>query len=121
MFYVSRERSAFFLLTFNSLSFIQNNLHKNESYFLEQFEMSGSRCPYKILGVSDLAEDDEIEQAFEVCKQAYEQLTDGKKRGAHDRQAANEKEKVKIFLEFMFSMLIFFSCSCSRLSSLKRS
>ena len=97
MFYFSRERerSAFFFLTFNSLSFIQNNLLINESYFLEQFEMSGSiACPYKILGVSNLAENDEIEQAFEVYKQAYELLIDGKKRRAHDRQAANEEKKV---------------------------
>jgi DnaJ-class molecular chaperone len=72
--------------------------------------MSGSTaCPYKILGVSNLAEDDEIEQAFEVCKQAYELLIDGKKRGAYDRKAANEKEKVKNILEFIFFMLIFFS------------
>ena len=78
--------------------------------------MSGSiACPYKILGVSNLAENDEIEQAFEVYKQAYELLTDGEKRGAHDRQAANEKEKVKnnfkinVFIKFLFFFFSGFS------------
>jgi DnaJ-class molecular chaperone len=72
--------------------------------------MSGTTaCPYKILGVSRLAEDDEIEQAFEVCKQAYELLIDGNKRRAHDRQAANEENVVKDILEFIFFMLIYFS------------
>jgi curved DNA-binding protein CbpA len=84
--------------------------------------MSGSTaCPYKILGVSHLAEDDEIELAFEVYKQAYELLIDGKKRGAHDRKAANEEKKVKNYLRIYVFHANFFRCSSSRLNSLKRS
>jgi len=56
------------------------------------------KCFYEILGVSQEAEEDEIQAAFEASKQAFEAsktafevLNDPKKRGAYDRQKENEK------------------------------
>jgi len=69
------------------------------------------KCFYEILGISQEAEEDEIQAAFEASKQAFEVsnrvfeasktafevLNDPKKRGAYDRQKAKENEKVSIF------------------------
>ncbi|CBY16034.1 unnamed protein product [Oikopleura dioica] len=59
-----------------------------------------TKCFYEILGISQEAEDDEIQAAFEASKQAFEAsktafdvLNDPKKRGAYDRQKAKENEK----------------------------
>lgn len=74
--------------------------------------MSGfTGCPYKILGVSDLAADEEIQNAFEASKQAYELLIDGEKRRAYDRQIANEKEKAKT-LKTRYPVQHFLGASC---------
>jgi len=69
--------------------------------------MSGStaRCPYEILGVSDLATNkdiqstfDNIKQAFDTKKEAYELLSDADKQRAYDHQKANDKEKINMLL-----------------------
>ncbi|CBY34632.1 unnamed protein product [Oikopleura dioica] len=52
-----------------------------------------TKCFYEILGVSQDAEEDEIQAAFEASKTAFEVLNDPKKRGAYDRQKAKENEK----------------------------
>ena len=49
------------------------------------------KCFYEILGVSQEAEEDEIQAAFEASKTAFEVLGDPKKRAAYDRQKENEK------------------------------
>ena len=56
-----------------------------------------TKCFYEILGISQEAEEDEIQAAFEASKTAFEVLNDPKKRGAYDRQKAKENEKVSIF------------------------
>ena len=70
-----------------------------------------TKCFYEILGISQEAEEDEIQEAFEASKQAFEVskrvfeasktafevLNDPKKRGAYDRKKAKENEKVSIF------------------------
>ena len=72
---------------------------------------NSKKCFYEILGVSQEAEEDEIQAAFEASKQAFEAskkvfeasktafevLNDPKKRAAYDRQKAKENEKVSIF------------------------
>ncbi|CBY15434.1 unnamed protein product [Oikopleura dioica] len=66
-----------------------------------------TKCFYEILGISQEAEEDEIQAAFEASKQAFEVskrvfeasktafevLGDLKKRAAYDRQKAKENEK----------------------------
>ena len=71
--------------------------------------MTGSEYRhFTILGVSEMAEEDEIQEAFEASKQsfeaskrrfeaskdAYEVLVDARKRGAYDRQRASQNEMV---------------------------
>ena len=79
--------------------------------------MSGSF--YETLGVSEMAEEEEIKSAFEASEQAFEAakrvfeaskekfeaskvafevLNDAKKRGAYDRKKANEDKNVIIYL-----------------------
>ena len=48
--------------------------------------------PYKVLGVSFLADNVEIQKSFDHCKEAYELLIDPKKRRAFDQQQAIKKE-----------------------------
>ncbi|CBY12549.1 unnamed protein product [Oikopleura dioica] len=65
-----------------------------------------TKCFYEILGVSQEAEEDEIQEAFEASKQAFEAsktafevLNDPKKRGAYDRQKENTKINILEKLE----------------------
>jgi DnaJ-class molecular chaperone len=92
--------------------------------------MSGSpRCPYKILGVSESADEDDILEKFESYKIAFEFLMDAQKRRAYDREKASEKEKVtKSALNVLFSLLCKLTNAkeicrnlSSRLSSSRRS
>ena len=66
-----------------------------------------TKCFYEILGVSQEAEEDEIQEAFEASKQvfeasksAFEVLNDPKKKGAYDRQ--KENEKISIFFSLNY-------------------
>ena len=72
------------------------------------------KCFYEILGISQEAEEDEIQAAFEASKQAFEVskqafdasktafevLNDPKKREAYDRQ--KENTKISIFFSLNY-------------------
>ena len=56
-------------------------------------------CFYAVLGISEMAEEEEIQEAFEASKQrfeaskaAFEVLSDARKRGVYDRQRAKKNE-----------------------------
>ena len=66
--------------------------------------MSGlTGCPYEILGVSEMANeeqitDNEFEAKLASCNQAYALLNNAEQTRAFDRKIANEKEKVKMLI-----------------------
>ena len=74
-------------------------------------------CPYKLLGVSHLAYDDEIQKAFDDFKkifddkkEAYKMLIDPNRRRAFERERANKKEKENkvfppIYIKYLIKLL----------------
>ena len=76
--------------------------------------MSGAQnCFYAILGISEMAEEEEIQEAFEASKRrfedskaAFEVLSDARKRGAYDRQRARKNEMasdcIRLFFDYKY-------------------
>ena len=57
---------------------------------------------YAVLGVSEWADDQEIQDRIEAFKQASAVLGDPKKRGEYDRQRSKKRESVIIFSNDLF-------------------